>query len=494
MGSAPSVNTFDGVLPDSTPTTHNSLRNNCSNNSLPTPVISLIESSVKTALRTAVLSFEEKKISKPQTSFEDSSLVNGFMGNEQADELFLTLLSIDEKHRAQNVRRVIVVSGAPKYPSWTKHYGCARKRDGAMALNPGDRNQLQTWGCDYEGWTRLEEPPMVLKACCTKLKEYFGLEEQAVNSIEVHFSYNANASEAVAVAQCENTDCLQSGSTSYHLTLGAPTKIMISGKEDVGKRIKSEQVPTKQLFPMKQGDLFALGPITNSQYCHAAVPTLQQQNTEDSSSLRISVIFRSVDKFFIDQRAQVVQATYFGGKIRHFTSECITTKSYDDIGTREHVAYLINHREVMCSLGLEALGVCNNSNDTESNYEDSGYGSGGGGGGRIISPSSNRYTVLQSNINPANSNASGDDGGAVVDGSGKAVIKSDSTDTLCCGVDTSNAIPLETDLQDSTELRRSRSSEDSVVGNAGNNFFFSTYYLEGNGSSGNGSSNGSVVL
>jgi hypothetical protein len=75
-------------------------------------------------------------------------------------------------------------------------------------------------------------------------------------------------------------------------------------------------------------------------YLHA-VP--QDKSVTD---LRVSIIFRSVDKSFIDLNAQPKQVKYFkSGKISTFTAACVVTSGYDDKGEYTHIADLIQERE-----------------------------------------------------------------------------------------------------------------------------------------------------
>lgn len=109
------------------------------------------------------------------------------------------------------------------------------------------------------------------------------------------------------------------------------------------------------------GDLVALGQKTNEDYLHCVPkePTV--------SKMRISIIFRSIDKSFINlgtvsiyspipsilitiiysilETAENKIAKYANGKEKSFKAELITTKSYLDDGEKEHIVDLINARE-----------------------------------------------------------------------------------------------------------------------------------------------------
>lgn len=70
----------------------------------------------------------------------------------------------------------------------------------------------------------------------------------------------------------------------------------------------------------EHGDLFVLGPRTNSTYCHA-VPYCSE-----GVGLRISIVFRSVANSFIRHDAESKPVVYANGKERTFSSEVIGRK------------------------------------------------------------------------------------------------------------------------------------------------------------------------
>ena len=108
------------------------------------------------------------------------------------------------------------------------------------------------------------------------------------------------------------------------------------------------------------GDLVALGQKTNEDYLHC-VP-----KEPSVSKMRISIIFRSIDKSFINlgtvsiyslipsiviiiitilETAENKIAIYANGKEKSFKAELISTKSYCDDGEKVHIVELINTRE-----------------------------------------------------------------------------------------------------------------------------------------------------
>ena len=109
--------------------------------------------------------------------------------------------------------------------------------------------------------------------------------------------------------------------------------------------------------------MVALGQKTNEDYLHS-VP-----KEPSVSKMRISIIFRSIDKSFINlgtvsiyslippilitiitiitilETAENKIAIYANGKEKSFKAELISTKSYLDDGEKEHIVDLINARE-----------------------------------------------------------------------------------------------------------------------------------------------------
>jgi alkylated DNA repair dioxygenase AlkB len=270
--------------------------------------------------------------SKQCETFMDSTYIQSWLSNEEADQLFHCLAAIGEAQRPKDTS--IANRLHSKYPLWTKYYGLARKKDGARAL---DR-----WGSYHESWTRVSEPPAALAQCAERIRQHFNLPPEAkfVNSMVVNYYYDGQST--YIPAHRDTTACLQEDSTIFCLSLGATRDFILCGNSDAGKYSYDDFTHVEKKYSVSHGDLFALGAKTNESYCHC-VP--QESHIQH---MRISVIFRSVDKSFIDLDGRNVQekvAFYANGKEKVFSAECVTTTGYDDEGQREHIADLITTRE-----------------------------------------------------------------------------------------------------------------------------------------------------
>ncbi len=120
--------------------------------------------------------------------------------------------------------------------------------------------------------------------------------------------------------------------------MGTTRDFILCENKDSGKYVKEEMSVIKE-WKVHHGDLFALGPETNRAYCHAVT---QDKTIQD---VRISIIFRTVTKSFIDYNVASKYVTYANGKIKEFKAECILCKDLHDSGSRTHVADLIDMRE-----------------------------------------------------------------------------------------------------------------------------------------------------
>lgn len=129
-------------------------------------------------------------------------------------------------------------------------------------------------------------------------------------------------------------------SSIYCLSLGATREFALCSCSDSGRFLKKD-LRIANLWSVAHGDLFALGPQTNRSFCHAVPqdPTVQ--------ALRISIIFRTVTKSFIDLGPNVCSRSvmYANGVVKSFRAECILSSSLSDVGTRVHVCDLIHQRE-----------------------------------------------------------------------------------------------------------------------------------------------------
>lgn len=259
--------------------------------------------------------------------FEDSSYHSQWLSSEEADTLFAHLKEVGDKQRPRTE------SGEPssmKYPLWTLYYGTKRAKDGAIAL---DR-----WGSYHESWIRVEEPSEQIAACCEKIRKFYNLPSSDINSIVVNYYFDGDTT--YIPAHRDTVACLKEGSSIFCLSLGAARSFLLVDNDNSGGYIR-ESMDVKKEWLVSHGDVFVLGQKTNEMYCHAVPkePALK--------SMRISVIFRTVSKSFVDLKAPPKDATYASGKVKVFTAECIKAKGFDDAGEREHVADLISQRELV---------------------------------------------------------------------------------------------------------------------------------------------------
>lgn len=284
------------------------------------------EKSMYCSVRAPAMKKSEVKMPKKE-KFQDSLFWKGWYSTDNTDELYVELKKIGEKNQPKNTADA--VKNKTKYPLWSKYYGYARKKDNARAL---DR-----WGSYHESWVRVDEPPEILRKCCEKLRKDFNLSENGVNSILVNYYYDGE--NTYIPAHRDTTNSLEDGSQIFCLSLGCSRDFILCPNEDVGKYEKNDITQIKA-WQVNHGDLFALGQKTNDDYCHVVPkdPTVK--------NLRISIIFRSVSKSFINLDATPKKAIYANGKEKIFKAECITTKDCDDEGTKEHIADLINLREI----------------------------------------------------------------------------------------------------------------------------------------------------
>lgn len=264
-------------------------------------------------------------------TFMDSTYLHNWLSQEEADELFACLAVIGEAQRPKDTS--IANKMHSKYPLWTKYYGLARSEDGARAL---DR-----WGSYHESWTRVSEPPAVLARCADRIRQTFNLPSNTsefVNSMVVNYYYDGQ--NTYIPAHRDTTACLKDNSNIFCLSLGATRDFILCDNSDAGKYSYDDIDSVIKSFSVQHGDLFAIGAETNEKYCHC-VP--QEKHVQ---SMRISVIFRSVDKSFIDVDKAVEKVAFYAtGREKTFAAECVTTSNHSDIGTREHIADLINTRE-----------------------------------------------------------------------------------------------------------------------------------------------------
>jgi hypothetical protein len=163
-----------------------------------------------------------------------------------------------------------------------------------------------------------------------------GLPADSLNSIVVNYYFDG--ASTYIPAHRDTVSCLEANSRVYCLSLGATRDFLLVNNSDRGKFVKEDMSVSKE-WAVGHGDIFGLGQETNTKYCHCVPQDKQLQG------MRISVIFRSIDKSFIDLKAQTISVKYANGELKPFSAELITTKNSKDIGTREHIAWLIADRE-----------------------------------------------------------------------------------------------------------------------------------------------------
>lgn len=337
---ANSDDSFQGVLPSSRSQRQRVMENTSLRRNISHQVNTLLVHGVQQHLNqqspgtppssgsTAVVPATEERSDECKVEmFMDSLYISNWMNKGDADALYDCLAQIGEKHRPKDI--TIANLQRSKYPLWTKYYGLRRQRDGARAL---DR-----WGSYHESWIRVEEPPALLAEIAAKLRSHFHLQDEAVNSMVVNYYYDGD--NTYIPAHRDTVACLEDDSHVICLSLGASRDFVLCANEDAGK-FDREDMDIVRHWRVRHGDIFAIGKETNQAYCHAVT------REPGLSKMRISVVFRSIDKSFITYDCEEKIATYKSGKTKAFKAECISTKDYQDEGTREHIADLINAREL----------------------------------------------------------------------------------------------------------------------------------------------------
>eukprot|EP01036_Dinobryon_divergens_P038124 gene38124-49989_t len=210
--------------------------------------------------------------------------------------------------------------------------------DELMVLAKDGARALDRWGSDYESWMRVDEPFPLMSQCADRIRKYFKLSKDAVNSVLVNFYLDGES--MYIPAHRDTVACLEEGSAVICVSLGATRDFVLCDNDDSGKFLREEMTVARE-WAVGHGDLFALGQETNMKYCHAVPKDPRVMRA------RIALIFRSVSKSFIDlTTAKCPKAvTYANGIEKIFDAECIATKGYDDEGVREHIADLIQSRE-----------------------------------------------------------------------------------------------------------------------------------------------------
>ena len=368
-----------------------------------------------------------KEQAKNVEEFHDSVYIKQWLTQSEADLIFQELAEVGIKMRPKDTAEA--VKAKAKYPLWSKYYGFKRRLDGALAL---DR-----WGSYHESWMRVEEPPPRLAECCSRLRSRFRLSDNDVNSMLVNFYYNGD--DTYIPAHRDTTACLADGSHIIALSLGAARDFLLCDNADAGKFIK-EEMKIHREWRVAHGDLFALGQQTNLDFCHA-VP--QEPGLTD---MRISVIFRSVNRSFIDmETAPAREALYSSGNRKLFAAECITCSDYDDPGTREHLADLINERERQKKLRIDAKKLLQLQEEKRKLEEmaqieryrlSGGVGGGGGGDGdaELDNPKKDDNVRNAAAVEVVNVEHGHGSGGRTISASGSGVHIKSVSDTPASGV------------------------------------------------------------
>jgi len=267
--------------------------------------------------------------------YMDSTYIKEWLPKSDADEIYNHLKIVGEKIRPADI--AAAAAKRSKYPLWTKYYGLQRNLDKARAL---DR-----WGSYHESWVRVEEPPDVLKKYASRLRKQFNLNDDCINSMVVNYYFDGE--NTYIPAHRDTTACLEDGSQVMCLSLGASRDFVLCSNDDLGGFEKSSLSVARE-WRVGHGDLFALGPATNERLLHAVT------REPGGTGMRVSVIFRSITKSYIDTDAPAKEALYSNGSTRVFNAECITALHSGDIGTREHLADLISERERAKTLAKES--------------------------------------------------------------------------------------------------------------------------------------------
>lgn len=183
---------------------------------------------------------------------------------------------------------------------------------------------------------RVEEPCAALQTVARQLSVSMGLPPEHLNSIVVNYYFDGETT--YIPAHKDTTSCMTSDSRVYCLSLGASREFLLVKKDDAGRFVKEDMTIAKEWL-VEHGDIFGIGQKTNEKYCHC-IP-----QDKAVTSMRISVVFRSIDKSFIKLDGPEIAVQYADGRVRPFRAELITTKTVEDEGICEHIAWLVAERE-----------------------------------------------------------------------------------------------------------------------------------------------------
>mmetsp|Transcript_9932 Transcript_9932/g.10036 ORF Transcript_9932/g.10036 Transcript_9932/m.10036 type:complete len:441 (+) Transcript_9932:206-1528(+) len=255
----------------------------------------------------------------------DSKYYKEWLPQEECHDLIEHLISYGKEKISQFSNKNLT----KKYPLLSCYFGERRPIDGARAL---DR-----WGSDYESWLRVEEPTNNIKSCCNRIRNYFNLSNESVNSIVVN--YYTNGESMYIPAHSDTTTCLQENSSIFSLSLGATRSFILCDNNDVGKYDKQDLTIYRE-WRVGPGDMIRLGPQTNKTYCH----TIPKDN--NITTLRISLIFRTINKSFMQPISSMKKEVMYADNTRKMIQGySLITNHYNDIGITEHIGDLIQIRE-----------------------------------------------------------------------------------------------------------------------------------------------------
>jgi hypothetical protein len=262
---------------------------------------------------------------------KDSVYISSYLPKTTGNELF-TLLQSQVHLKSQTSK----CAPSGEHNLVTKYFGCRRDVDTAIAF---DR-----WGSNYESWSKVEVAPQPLKDLRATLQAAYSLPLSTLNAIAV--TYHQDGVEAYEAAHRITTTALQVGSSVFCVFLGSERDFVLCSSSDNGKCNKTEMTVYKE-WRARHGDLFILGPKSNTAFCHALLKDPAQKG------LHICIVLRTVDKSFVDYTVLPKPATYANGVVKYFAVDCITSTGFDDSGTREHLSDLITAREARVRKGRQ---------------------------------------------------------------------------------------------------------------------------------------------
>jgi alkylated DNA repair dioxygenase AlkB len=262
---------------------------------------------------------------------KDSAYHRSYLPQTVSNELFALLQrQVNLKSPASNS------APSAEHNLVAKHFGCRRDADTVIAF---DR-----WGSNYESWSKVEVAPQPLKDLRARLQTSHNLSPNTLNAIAVTCYHNG--AEAYEAAHRITTTALQVGSSVFCVFLGSERDFVLCSNSDHGKCNKTDMTVYKE-WNARHGDLFILGPKSNTAFCHALLKNPAQKG------LHICIVLRTVDKSFVDYTVLPKPATYASGVVKYFAVECITATGFDDPGTREHLSNLISAREARVRKGRQ---------------------------------------------------------------------------------------------------------------------------------------------